>query len=539
MALTIECQDTKFRVVGQELETNWLEDTYENRKVLVIFLYLLQDKEGRGIFTLQELAEIIGSPNRQAASKYIERFRKSGEDIHKTLHENSRADQEVREVIWEIVLQDPLINYKEIAQKANEQMGRDDISENHVAHALGEIDYGQVRARIKKLLEKGTYHYKEQELIDMLFDWVLNGLQGKVVLPIGLESSVEALAPERTWEQEEQVKEAQDRAETKRLFDEQTKVENLYSIWQTPLGWYLWIFILYYQGVSTAAIGRWLGVNKSTISRRLLTVALWAQDWMEKTVEFSGRVSVDEKMIKIGACYWLLFVAVDCVTGYPLHIAVYSSNSTNYCTLFLAGLKAKGYLPTVIITDGWDGYIKSIAKAFPNAQHLLCRFHVIRSIFRRLRKHHIFDWGIRTKVGKLFKTKYKRTVLRRIEKLKTLLGLPLIEAVLGGLMVKLPQVIKAVGSRWRPSTSNAVEQFFSKFDRFYRLKGPFQNEASAQKHIRLFMLGYLFSIAANGQACPLEKARQDVARVPFYHLINQPNIMALKERMAQQYQKAG
>ena len=60
MALIIEYQDTKFRVVGQELETNWLEDTYENRKVLVIILYLLQDKEGRGVFTLQELAEIIG-----------------------------------------------------------------------------------------------------------------------------------------------------------------------------------------------------------------------------------------------------------------------------------------------------------------------------------------------------------------------------------------------------------------------------------------------------------------------------------------------
>ncbi len=109
----------------------------------------------------------------------------------------------------------------------------------------------------------------------------------------------------------------------------------------------------------------------------------------------------------------------------------------------------------------------------------------------------------------------------------------------GRLLKKLPQVIKAVGSRYRPSTSNSVEQFYSRFDRFYRLKGPFQNEKSALKHVRLFMLGYLFSIAQNGQACPLEKASQDVAKVPFYHLFNQPNIIALKEKMAQQYKRTG
>ena len=30
------------------------------------------------------------------------------------------------------------------------------------------------------------------------------------------------------------------------------------------------------------------------------------------------------------------------------------------------------------------------------------------------------------------------------------------------------------------------------FERFYRAKGPFQNLASAQKHVALFMLGYVF-----------------------------------------------
>jgi hypothetical protein len=45
----------------------------------------------------------------------------------------------------------------------------------------------------------------------------------------------------------------------------------------------------------------------------------------------------------------------------------------------------------------------------------------------------------------------------------------------------------AVGSTWRPTTSNVAERFLGTFDRFYRAKGPFQHPASAQKHVALFM----------------------------------------------------
>jgi len=62
------------------------------------------------------------------------------------------------------------------------------------------------------------------------------------------------------------------------------------------------------------------------------------------------------------------------------------------------------------------------------------------------------------------------------------------------------------------------------------LKG--HSQASAQKHLQLFMLGYLFTIGSNWQSCPLEKVGYDVSRVPFYHLLNRPNITALKQLMA-------
>jgi hypothetical protein len=55
-----------------------------------------------------------------------------------------------------------------------------------------------------------------------------------------------------------------------------------------------------------------------------------------------------------------------------------------------------------------------------------------------------------------------------------------------------------VGSTFRPTASNAVEHFFAAFERFYRQKGPFQSKGSADNHLALFLLGYVFSIRLSG-----------------------------------------
>jgi hypothetical protein len=108
--------------------------------------------------------------------------------------------------------------------------------------------------------------------------------------------------------------------------------------------------------------------------------------------------------------------------------------------------------------------------------------------------------------------------------------------VLEGLLAKLEQVMPAVGNptRW-PSTSNAAEWFFRDYDRFYRLKGPFQHHKSASKLTGLFVLGYLFRMGLDGQACPLERAQTDVSLIPCYHLINRPKLSKLQELIAEQY----
>jgi len=547
MALRLEIEDNRFRVVTQDFQSDWLPDTPANRKVMVIVLRGFQDENGKPLFTLQELAVIVESDNRQAASGHLEDFRNCGEDFYETLKRRQKVDDEVVRGVQEILRQDPLLKREEIVPLINERLGREDITVANVDSALEQISCREIRRILRKRVASGQAHYKEEHLLERLFEILLNEAQDTQQEAPGLGQSTH-----EQWSQAAQAvgveadrpggnSESGLSEQAKKLFEENNlDMQKLSGIWDNALGWKLWAFVLYFHGVSLSVIGGWMGVNKSTVCRWLKEVSGWAEPYLENMkLDFSGRAAVDEKWIKIGNCVWYLFVAVDCVTCCPLHLALYPSNNGSYCKLFLLELKRKGYIPKSIITDGWDGYIQAIQAVFPNAEHLLCRFHLIRSVFRRIRKAKIFDRDLCQMVGRLFRTRYKRTVERRVEKLEEKAATLQAGHVLTGLLAKLPQVLKAVGSTWRPSTSNAVEQFFSKFDRFYRLKGPFCDEASARKHVNLYLLGYLFTIGAQGQASPLEKACGKVVEIPFYHLINRPNVVALKERIAQQYRAAG
>jgi hypothetical protein len=172
------------------------------------------------------------------------------------------------------------------------------------------------------------------------------------------------------------------------------------------------------------------------------------------------------------------------------------------------------------------------------AEVCVCRFHVLRALVRRLRQAQVHDGRIWRLVGRLFRTRDTRTVRRRVATLQQRLEEVGAGAIGDRLQAKLPQVMGAVGSTWRPSTANAAEGVFRGVDRVSRLKGPLGDEHSALTHVALFRLGVLLQIGANGQACPLERAGVQVATIPLYHLLNRPNVLRLRERMAAPYAQA-
>ena len=103
----VEVDGQRFRVRTPRFSTQWLPDTPGNRHLSVVWFRLLVDEHGKGLFTLQELATLVGSPNRQAASQHLEDFRQGGEAMRAFVLRKRTVDATVVEGVLHELLQTP------------------------------------------------------------------------------------------------------------------------------------------------------------------------------------------------------------------------------------------------------------------------------------------------------------------------------------------------------------------------------------------------------------------------------------------------
>jgi hypothetical protein len=104
---------------------------------------------------------------------------------------------------------------------------------------------------------------------------------------------------------------------------------------------------------------------------------------------FSGTLCLDE--IHLG--HRTLLLATDPLHDFPVAFALVSANDQGHMRRFLGNLANWGFAPGVVVTDGSNLYPKLLAEVWPNAQHQLCVFHVLKDIndcvldaLRRLRR---------------------------------------------------------------------------------------------------------------------------------------------------------
>jgi hypothetical protein len=91
---------------------------------------------------------------------------------------------------------------------------------------------------------------------------------------------------------------------------------------------------------------------------------------------FSGTACVDE--LHLGRSTLLL--ATDPLSDLPVAFALVDANDQDHMRRFLNNLKIWGLSPKVIVTDGSNLYPKVLAQLWPEADHQLCVFHVIKDI---------------------------------------------------------------------------------------------------------------------------------------------------------------
>jgi hypothetical protein len=150
--------------------------------------------------------------------------------------------------------------------------------------------------------------------------------------------------------------------------------------------------------------------------------ALDMADYRRWTLEgFSGILCIDE--LHLGR--FTLLLATDPLRDRPVAFALIDRNDADHMRRFLKNLKAHGFSPKVVVTDGSPLYPALLAELWPDARHQLCVFHVLKDInakvleaVRRLRRQMARrgNRGRKRKRGRPAKSRVRRTGMTNKEK---------------------------------------------------------------------------------------------------------------------------
>jgi len=299
----------------------------------------------------------------------------------------------------------------------------------------------------------------------------------------------------------------------------------------SSLCWLTFLMTLFYWNVPLSVLGRWCGVHKTTVLRWVvgLALALWPMiaQWLVERVQ-AHMVYIDEKWLKLRGRWHYWFVVLDVPTELPVLAALLPSRSQWACRWLGRQLHGLKQVPRVIITDGLQAY----ASLLPAAKHVLCRFHQQQGVTPWLKQHFATDAEIGARkpmMKKVLQTRDKRTVRRRLARLRARASELGLTPWVSRVEAKLPQLICSVGSARLPSTTNAIERFFRAFQRFYATRGGFHSVRSAKRELLLFLVVYLFTQRAADGHAPIEVIVPEARRMPLYRVINDP-FGALQER---------
>jgi transposase-like protein len=136
---------------------------------------------------------------------------------------------------------------------------------------------------------------------------------------------------------------------------------------------------------------------------------------------FSGTLCIDE--IHLGR--YTLLLATDPLKDFPVAFALVDQNDQAHMGRFLGQLRDHGLHPRVVITDGSNLYPSLLARLWPNAEHQLCVFHVLKDIHayvlaavRQRQKSMLQPRGSRRRRGRGRPTKQQQAQRARVQSLE-------------------------------------------------------------------------------------------------------------------------
>lgn len=197
----------------------------------------------------------MGSVNRQAASQHREDFRQCGEDFRAFVLRKRKVDTTVVDGVLRELLQTPVAGPTELVARVNAQLGRDDLTTANLESALEQSSCVPVLRTLRRQLAAGQVQYQEAWLLTELLEngplparppagWGVPSCDGGMRLadPTALAALVTPELP----------------------------------LAQVPgsLCWLTFLMTLFYWKVPLSVLGRWCGVQKTTILRWVFGLAL-------------------------------------------------------------------------------------------------------------------------------------------------------------------------------------------------------------------------------------------------------------------------
>lgn len=218
----------------------------------------------------------------------------------------------------------------------------------------------------------------------------------------------------------------------------------------------LLVHYLVASGLNLKTIALLLNVSKASVSNLWHEIDDLPSLILNSIAKWSGKISIDEKYIKIKGVPHFVITIVDFVTGIPLYLKVYLNTSKeSYEECFRTFKLIYKTSPRLIVSDGSQALKVGRIAVFPSVPHQLCKFHKIKNLFARISRCYLSkqqELWLKSKVVKVFR---RATVSGRKKGLKELMAIlpkPAAEYVSSNVIKHWPNLTKSL-------TSNVSERF--------------------------------------------------------------------------------
>ncbi|MDD2228822.1 MAG: transposase [Candidatus Cloacimonetes bacterium] len=346
------------------------------RKFLAVFLRLLLNSTGDNVLKLQQTADLLEYNDRRDVDNFCSEFERKKRNLADFLNrkvDNNKLIPEIERFATKNILMPPSMMHKEFCRCRNVK-----LSQTTFNKYLDEVGAIAIIKRAQNLLWDKATSGNTVEVLKLLAN------QHKV--PKVCDQLLKHVRSSKSDEPKSRVAD---------LGLDQTQR-------------CLLVNYLVGSNMNFSTIALLLNVSKTTVSNWFHGIKDLQSMLLNSIDKWSGKISIDEKFVRINGVPHYYISIVDFVTGIPLYMHLYPNTkkeSFEACFRTFKLLYKKD--PTLIVSDGSKSLAAGRKAVFPKVHYQLCKFHKMRNLFAAISKSHVSD-EIK------FKLKFKAmTVLRR------------------------------------------------------------------------------------------------------------------------------